>query len=115
MSGEDKRRHGAVVHRRDYSEGETERRTQILFECGGVYDDQLDDDESVREFKRRRTGEKRTQASSDDEETKASTPPPESSPDKASSPVAEKNDGSDSPDPQNGGSASPVISDSDSD
>ncbi|KAG6964043.1 hypothetical protein JG688_00007870 [Phytophthora aleatoria] len=110
MSGEEKRRHGAVVHRRDYSEGETDGRTQILFECGGVYDDQLDDDESVREFKRRRTGQKH----SDDEETKASTPPPDSSPEKAGSPAG-KNDGSDSPVPQNDGSASPVISDSDSD
>ncbi|OWZ24828.1 RNA polymerase II-associated factor 1 [Phytophthora megakarya] len=111
MSGEEKRRHGAVVHRRDYSEGENDRRTQILFEYGGVYDDQLDDDESVREFKRRRAGDKYTP--SDDEETK--TPPPDSSPEKSSSPLAGKNDGSGSPVPQNDGSASPVISDSDSD
>ncbi|KAE9011690.1 hypothetical protein PF011_g9247 [Phytophthora fragariae] len=115
MSGEEKRRHGAVVHRRGYSEGESERRTQILFECGGVYDDQLDDDESVREFKRRRVGKDHTPPPSDDEETKASTPPPESSPDVASSPAAGNNDGSDSPIPHNDGSASPVISDSDSD
>lgn len=90
MSGEEKRRHGAVVHRREYSEGESERRTQILFECGGIYDDQLDDDESVREFKRRRAGDKHTPPPSDDEETKASTPPPESSTDKVSSPTAGK-------------------------
>ncbi|POM78098.1 RNA polymerase II-associated factor 1 [Phytophthora palmivora] len=115
MSGEEKRRHGAVVHRREYSEGENDRRTQILFECGGVYDDQLDDDESVREFKRRRVGGKYTPPPSDDEEPKASTPPPESSPEKSSSPPVGNNDGSDSPVPQNDGSASPVISDSDSD
>ncbi|KAF4047305.1 Paf1 [Phytophthora infestans] len=114
MSGEEKRRHGAVVHRRDYSEGEIDSRTQILFDCGGVYDEQLDDDESVREFKRRRAGEKHTSPFSDDEETKASTPPPESSPEKAGSPAG-KDGGSDSPVPQNDGSASPVISDSDSD
>ncbi|KAG7393572.1 hypothetical protein PHYPSEUDO_007409 [Phytophthora pseudosyringae] len=115
MSGEEKRRQGAVVHRRDYSEGENDRRTQILFEYGGVYDDLLDDDESVREFKRRRTGGKHTPPPSDDEETKASTPPPESSPEKATSPVAGKNDGSESPVLNDDSSASPVISDSDSD
>lgn len=111
MTGEEKRRHGAVVHRRDYSEGENDRRTSILFECGGIYDDSLDDEASVREFKRRRVGEKGSSAGHDDDETKASTPPPDSSPEKSSSPT--KNDSS-SPVP-NEGSASPVISDSDSD
>eukprot|EP00644_Phytophthora_capsici_P002250 jgi/Phyca11/528181/estExt2_fgenesh1_pm.C_PHYCAscaffold_270085 len=115
MSEEEKRRQGAVVHRREYSEGENERRTQILFECGGVYDEQLDDDESVREFKRRRKEDKYTPPPSDDEEAKVGTPPPESSPEKVSSPTPEKNGGSDSPVPPNDGSASPVISDSDSD
>ncbi|KAH7479103.1 hypothetical protein PRIC1_009344 [Phytophthora ramorum] len=115
MTGEEKRRHGAVVYRRDYSEVETDRRTQDLFECGGVYDDQLDDDESVREFKRRRAGEKRSSPVSVDEENKANTPPPESSPEISNSPAGGKNDGSDSPVLHNDGNASPVISDSDSD
>ncbi|RLN88222.1 hypothetical protein BBJ28_00008531 [Nothophytophthora sp. Chile5] len=90
-----KRHRGAIVHRREYSDAETERRTQLLFEYGGIYDESLDDEESVREFKRRRTGEK---PESDEEETKTSTPPPGDSPEKASSP----------------GNGSPVISDSDS-
>ncbi|CAI5730203.1 unnamed protein product [Peronospora farinosa] len=112
MSGEEKRRHGAVVYRRDYSDGEIDRRTQILFDCGGVYDEQLDDDESVREFKRRRAGEKHSPSRSDDEEMKASAP--KSSLEKSDS-FDEKVDGSDSLTPHNDGSASPVISDSDSD
>ena len=113
MNGEEKRRHGAVVYRRDYSEGEIDRRTQILFDCGGIYDEQLDDDESVREFKRRRTGDNHSPPPSDDEEMKASALAPKSSPDKSDS-LGEKVDGSDSLTPHNDGSASPVISDSDS-
>ncbi|KAG7400268.1 hypothetical protein PHYBOEH_006405 [Phytophthora boehmeriae] len=101
MTGEEKRRHGAVVRRREYSEGETDRRTQVLYECGGIYDEMLDDPESVREFKRRRAGDNHSPSVSDDEEAKESTPLP--SPEKSSSPVP------------NEGSGSPVISDSDSD
>lgn len=59
LNGEDKRRRGAIVHRRDYSEAESERRQQLLAECGGLYDEQLDSEEHVRAFKRRRAGEKR--------------------------------------------------------
>ncbi|RLN38408.1 hypothetical protein BBJ28_00014538 [Nothophytophthora sp. Chile5] len=98
MSGEEKRHRGAIVHRREYSDAETERRTQLLFEYGGIYDESLDEEESVREFKRRRAGDKRLSPESDEEETKTSTPPPEDSPEKPSSP----------------GNGSPVISDSDS-
>lgn len=59
LNGEDKRRRGAIVHRREYSEAETERRQQLLADYGGLYDEQLDSEEHVREFKRRRAGEKR--------------------------------------------------------
>uniref|UniRef100_M4BID8 RNA polymerase II-associated factor 1 homolog n=1 Tax=Hyaloperonospora arabidopsidis (strain Emoy2) TaxID=559515 RepID=M4BID8_HYAAE len=112
MSGEEKRRDGIVVYRRDYSEGENDRRARILFHCGGVYDEQLDDDESVREHKRRRMGDNHTPPLSDDEDTEARTPPG-SPTKKSSSPGCENGDGG-SPDPRNGGSGSPVISDSDS-
>ena len=112
MSGEEKRRDGVVVYRRDYSEGENDRRAQILFHCGGVYDDQLDDEESVREHKRQRTGDKDTPPPSDDEDTETRTPP--GSPIKNSSSPAGRNGDGGSPDPRTGGSASPVISDSDS-
>uniref|UniRef100_A0AAV1VMG2 RNA polymerase II-associated factor 1 n=1 Tax=Peronospora matthiolae TaxID=2874970 RepID=A0AAV1VMG2_9STRA len=112
MSGEEKRRDGVVVYRRDYSEGENDRRARILFHCGGVYDEQLDDDESVREYKRQRTGDKHTPPPSDDEDTEARTPP--GSPTKKSSSPGRENGDDGSPEPRNGGSGSPVISDSDS-
>ncbi|TDH65164.1 uncharacterized protein CCR75_008795 [Bremia lactucae] len=105
MSGEDKRRHGAVVHRREYSEAESDRRTQILFECGGIYDDQLDDDESIREFKRKKTGA--DQNSPVSKVTKSSDRSPDT-------PIAESND-TGSPVPPDNINGSPVISDSDSD
>ncbi|KAI9906520.1 hypothetical protein PsorP6_004113 [Peronosclerospora sorghi] len=114
MSGDEKRRHGAVVHRRDYSEGEMERRTQILFDCGGIYDEQLDDDETVREFKRQRVAEKQNPSSPADEESKASTPFDNSPEKKLGSPM-KREEGSESPVSHIDGSASPVISDSDSD
>uniref|UniRef100_K3W793 RNA polymerase II-associated factor 1 homolog n=1 Tax=Globisporangium ultimum (strain ATCC 200006 / CBS 805.95 / DAOM BR144) TaxID=431595 RepID=K3W793_GLOUD len=58
LNGEDKRRRGAIVHRREYSEAETDRRQSMLLEYGGLYDEILDDEEHIREFKRRRAGEK---------------------------------------------------------
>lgn len=112
MSGEDKRRHGAVVHRREYSDAENERRTQILFECGGIYDDQLDDEESVREFKRRRGGDD-SASPRGDEKTKSSISLSKSLDVAGTSSV--KSDGSNSSITHNDGGASPVISDSDSD
>ncbi|GLD91742.1 hypothetical protein PINS_up000275 [Pythium insidiosum] len=54
LVGEEKRRRGAIVHRREYSEAEADRRHAIRFEVGGLYDDALNDDELVREHKRRR-------------------------------------------------------------
>ncbi|CEG48646.1 Putative RNA polymerase II regulator [Plasmopara halstedii] len=111
MSGDDKRRHGAVVHRREYSEAENERRTQILFECGGIYDDQLDDDENVHEFKRQRLGDVLASPNADGD-TKTSIPSSDILNVGTTIPV--KKDSSNSPVPHNDGSASPVISDSDS-
>ncbi|TMW60685.1 hypothetical protein Poli38472_000727 [Pythium oligandrum] len=56
LNGDEKRRRGAIVRRRDYSEAELERRQALLFETGGLYDESLDDAELVREHKRRRAG-----------------------------------------------------------
>lgn len=59
LNGEDKRRRGAIVHRREYSEAEMDRRHQLLADYGAEYYEQLDSDEFVREHKRRRATEKR--------------------------------------------------------
>ncbi|KAJ0408494.1 hypothetical protein P43SY_006424 [Pythium insidiosum] len=63
LVGEEKRRRGAIVHRREYSEAEADRRHAIRFEVGGLYDDALNDEELVREHKRRR-GDKSSSSSS---------------------------------------------------
>lgn len=124
LNSEDKRRRGAIVHRRGYSKGEAERREQLQLEYGGLYYDELDSAEHVREFKRRRASEKRaagdTAASSpspspqdddtndddgnEDEETKSSEPPAEAPP--AAQQPAPANDGNDSPAISDGSSGS---------
>lgn len=103
------------MRRREYSEGETDRRTAINFAYGGVYDELIDDEEFVKEHKRRRTGAKGSAKQSrqeetpipSDEETKESgTPPPSPPADKGDTAAG---DGGDSPAISNG------SSDSDSD
>lgn len=82
--GEEKRRRGAIVRRRELSDMEMERRNVALFEVGGLYDESLNDDEHVREHKRRRaeqhsdapvTTERHTQL--DQVEDGNKTPPPD--------------------------------------
>ncbi|TYZ58111.1 hypothetical protein PybrP1_011665 [[Pythium] brassicae (nom. inval.)] len=125
LNGEDKRRRGAIVHRREYSEGEVERRQLLLAEYGGMYYEHIDSDEFVREHKRRRAGEKRAGGAKappqqavvdeEEEETKSAheeTDEAEETGEEApASPVAPAPAPAPAPAQATNGSNSPVISD----
>ncbi|CCI39345.1 unnamed protein product [Albugo candida] len=76
ISGEDQRRHGAIVHRREYSKAEEDRRNTVLSNIGGLYngtieaDDELDDENPN---KRRKADHDTTSPTYPDEEADGRT------------------------------------------
>jgi hypothetical protein len=89
LASEEKRRRGAIVHRRAYSEFEQERRQAILYDVGGIYDEGLDDEDHVRHYKRQRNDNGASEGKSEDDE------PPAAASNGASSPAVSSDSDSD--------------------